>query len=146
MSDQTMNPTAAQPADEIAAVPKPLTGEVGARRERQVAVRRGLIAVGAVVALVVAGTVWTATIGGGIAAQDGDCLVGQDGEAMTVVGCGDADAAWKVAGRVEGVRQADFNAAGGDYAGCGGHPTATAWYWSGTEGGTGYVLCLEPVK
>lgn len=98
------------------------------------------------VVVIVVGTIWSAVTGDPSVANTGDCLVGESSDDIKVVGCDDAKAQWKVLDEVEGVTEAEFDAAAENYTGCSAHPTVEAWFWSGSKGGKGDVLCLEPIK
>ncbi|SNT65320.1 hypothetical protein SAMN05421812_12190 [Asanoa hainanensis] len=79
-------------------------------------------------------------------ASAGECLVGQTAQDMKIVRCDDATAQWTVVGRVDGIRQKDFLAAGKNEATCDPWKTTAVSYWTGEKNGTGHVLCLEPIK
>jgi len=117
---------------------------------------------GIIVALCVAVGV-KAAIGGGLSslfgdstsdAKAGDCIAdlesppeGETVEANNarVVDCNSTDAKFKVVGRVDNKTEAEFNADdAGDLKICtdAGFNNAEAEFWSGREGGTGYILCL----
>ncbi len=116
------------------------------RSNKSIVLRKLAGAAIGLVLLIVVGTIWSVMTGDPSVASTGDCLVGQSSDKIKVVGCDDATAEWTVRGEVEKVREEDFDAAGENYAGCAAYPTAEAWFWSGTEGGNGDVLCLEPIK
>ena len=96
------------------------------------------------VVLLVGGLVWSLATGDPELAKQGDCLLGQNADDMKIVGCDDATAEWTVVGKIDNVREETFNASEEDTS-CTGYPTATASFWSGTKGGNGDVLCLEPI-
>jgi hypothetical protein len=72
------------------------------------------------------------------AANVGDCLSGQTAPTMKKVDCTDATAQWVVVGRLSDKTEADFN----DESSCAAFPTTEFSYWKGTEGETGFILCL----
>ena len=93
-----------------------------------------------VVILGILGAIFYATRDEPTNAKAGDC-VRQDGDNhVVVVKCDDPKAEFKVAGRVEDKKQYDTTDA------CKPWDDATSSYWSGKQGGKGYVLCLAPVK
>jgi hypothetical protein len=118
--------------------------------------------VGVVLALCVLGGVYAA-VGGGLdsilgdstaEAQAGDCIgdleapaEGETVEANSarVVDCTSADAKYKVVGRVDNKTEAEFNADDtGELLICKNAGfEAEAEFWSGREGGSGYILCLN---
>jgi hypothetical protein len=121
---------------------------------------------GVIVALCVAAGIRVA-IGGGLdalgfgdntaEAQAGDCIADleapPEGETVEasgarVVDCSSADAKFRVVGRVENKTEAEFNADNaGDLKICADAGfEAEAEFWSGREGGSGYILCLGPVS
>ncbi|MGW0433007.1 LppU/SCO3897 family protein [Micromonospora sp. NPDC003197] len=75
-------------------------------------------------------------------AKSGDCLSGQTAEDMKIVSCDEGTAAHKVVGKLENKTEAETDA---DDT-CTEYPTAETFLWKGKEGGTGYILCLEPAK
>jgi hypothetical protein len=93
-----------------------------------------------VVILGILGAIFYATRNEPTNAKAGEC-VRQDGDNhVVVVKCDDPKAEFKVAGRVEGKKQFDTRDA------CKPWDDATSSYWSGKQGGEGYVLCLAPIK
>ncbi|MDG4823498.1 hypothetical protein O7635_16695 [Asanoa sp. WMMD1127] len=113
---------------------------------KRIALRKFLFSIVGLVLVLVVGFIWSVATGDPSIASTGDCLVGQESDKIKVVGCDDAAAEWRVVSEVEDVREEDFDAAGENFNGCVAQPSATAWFWSGTEGGKGDVLCLEPIK
>ncbi|WP_424534600.1 LppU/SCO3897 family protein [Sphaerisporangium viridialbum] len=78
-------------------------------------------------------------------AHVGDCMAGQDKDSLKVVDCKDATVEWKVARKVNGKTEAQFNA-DTSLSMCHDKDVTTA-YWEGPKSGAmGYVLCLVPLK
>jgi hypothetical protein len=101
------------------------------------------IAVYLIGAAVIAGGAigWKYISGDPDTAKVGDCIAGEVADDMKVVDCGDAKAAHKVVGKVDGKTQQEADQDGQTI--CGPFPTASSIFWSGEKGGKGYVLCLE---
>jgi hypothetical protein len=76
-------------------------------------------------------------------AKAGDCLVGETAEDLKIVKCDDPTAQWKVAGVVDGKTEAEFDTNLEEI--CAAYPSTQGGFWSGRKGGTGDVLCMEPV-
>jgi hypothetical protein len=72
-------------------------------------------------------------------AKVGDCLK-SDGDDLSIVECGDGDAKFKVAGRVEDKTDVEGISACAAFADQG----VTQSYWRGEQGEKGVVLCLAP--
>lgn len=72
------------------------------------------------------------------AANIGDCMNGQTENSLKKVDCTDASAEWVVVGRLSDKTEAQF-----DDDSCAAYPTAEFGYWEGTQGSTGFILCLE---
>jgi hypothetical protein len=67
----------------------------------------------------------------------GSCVKHDGGDQVSVVGCDNPDAEFKVLGRVEDRTQVQASiSACGDYEG------TEQTYWESSDGDTGYVLCL----
>jgi len=130
-------PPPAAPVEESPEPAKPSKG----RKVRNLILR--IVAVPAV--LIIGGAIWAVASGDPDMAKTGDCLVGQTGDDIKIVGCDDATAEWKVVGEVDNVSEADFNATENDTS-CTAYATSTASFWAGRKGGNGDVLCLEPMK
>jgi hypothetical protein len=83
--------------------------------------------------------------GQGVGAADvGDCVniklgSGNAVESVDTVKCDDANAGYKVVGKVTNISKSDFD---GDTTGttCKDYPSATSWLWEGSD--NGYALCL----
>jgi hypothetical protein len=71
-------------------------------------------------------------------ANVGDCVQQEGSNDLKVVPCDDANADFKVVGRVEDKRQSDTDSA------CDPFPDAQSAYWEGETGKEGLVLCLAP--
>ncbi|MDG4823496.1 hypothetical protein O7635_16685 [Asanoa sp. WMMD1127] len=148
MSDEVTTPPPAAPVaappatgpQPGAPAPEPVKSGKG-KQIRNLILR--IVAVPAV--LIVGGIIWAFASGDPTMAKSGDCLIGQQADDIKIVGCDDATAEWKVVGKVEGVSEADYNATQDDTS-CTSYTTATASFWSGKKGGSGDVLCLEPLK
>lgn len=97
--------------------------------------------------------------GDGVArAKAGDCIASltapakgevADAPDARIVDCATSDAKFTVIGRVENQSEAQFNAdSTGTLKICAdaGHKDAEYMFWSATEGGSGYVLCLIAKK
>jgi hypothetical protein len=94
--------------------------------------------------VVVGGIAWKFMSGDPTVASTGDCLIeAASADDMKTVGCDDATAYWKVAGKVDGIKEAEFDAKDNS---CTAYPTAESSLWMGKKGGSGDVLCLEPLK
>ncbi|MDN3359157.1 hypothetical protein [Actinomadura sp. DC4] len=108
--------------------------------------RRRIIAV--IVLVVVAGGITAAALGAHGSNPDSakvnDCVSQPEDNSVKVVGCGDAAAKFRVAGKVEHKTQVDVSL--NSAAICKPFPTATSAYWKGEVGKAGYVLCLAPIK
>jgi hypothetical protein len=84
-------------------------------------------------------------------AKVGNCLEGEKLDSTTakqvnnikIVDCNSATANYKVVGVVSGKTEAEFDA--NDQI-CKDYPTAESALWQGTQGESGSVLCLEPIK
>lgn len=144
MSEQVTTPPPAGdptiPPAPPAVEPAPPAKSGAGKRIRNVVLRFVLVP-----ALVLIGAlVWKVASGDPELANTGDCLIGQSADDIKIVGCDDATAEWKVVGKVGGVRDADFSAT--TDTSCDAYATAEASFWSGTKGGKGDVLCLEPLK
>ncbi|GIF77804.1 LppU/SCO3897 family protein [Asanoa siamensis] len=145
MSDQATPPAAPQAGAPFtppagAPAPEPATPSKG-RNVGKVLLR--VIAVPVV--LIVAGIAWKFASGDPTVASTGDCLIeAASADDMKTVGCDDATAHWKVVGKVDNIKEADFKPT--DDTSCTAYPTAEASLWMGREGGNGDVLCLEPLK
>jgi hypothetical protein len=137
-------PTAAtpEPPSSSPATPtSPVTPETRAPNPK----RRQKIALGVLLAvvLVIAGIAYFATRDNPESAKVGDC-VHQTGEnSVKVIACTDPDAAFKVVGRVEDQTEVDASLTACDPFEA---QNPTSVYWSGEEGGKGYVLCLAENK
>ncbi|WP_214416862.1 LppU/SCO3897 family protein [Sphaerisporangium fuscum] len=77
-------------------------------------------------------------------ASVGDCMSGQSKDTLKVVDCKDASVEWKIAKKVEGKTESQFQA-DEELAMCK-NKNVTSAYWEGDKsGGLGWVLCLVPV-
>ena len=119
----------AQPADPDGPPPRP--------KRRRIAA--WIVALLVLAALGAAG--WYIGHSAPAAAAVGDCVQQTGADSLTIVGCDNPAAQFKVAGRLENRTMVDA----GLFA-CSAFPTATSSYWEGKQGETGIVLCLEPVK
>jgi hypothetical protein len=107
-------------------------------------VKRIVGAVVAVAVLAVGGWIFRNLTGDPSTADVGDCMeAGSSAEDISTVKCDDPKAKYKVAGRIEGKTEAEFNASENP---CTAYPTAESAFWSGKRNRSGYILCLEPVK
>jgi hypothetical protein len=70
-------------------------------------------------------------------AKVGDCVHKTGTDSIEVVACTDKNAEFTVVGRVEDQTQVQAG-----LSSCDPYPDADQVFWSGEEGGTGYVLCL----
>jgi hypothetical protein len=77
-------------------------------------------------------------------AKVGDCLHQVGLTSVETVKCDDANADFKVVGRVEGKYQAESTI--GVTSVCDQWPEATTTYWEGKQGQRGSVLCLSKLK
>ncbi|HEY0697919.1 MAG TPA: hypothetical protein VGD43_08930 [Micromonospora sp.] len=104
----------------------------------------GAVVVFAVISL--GALAWKYISGDPDTAKVGDCLVAGDKEEdLTTTKCDDAKAQYKVVGKIDNKTEAEFNASSVSNP-CEAFPTAESAFWKGEKGGTGYILCLEPVK
>ena len=69
-------------------------------------------------------------------AAAGSC-VKADGDSITVLGCDESDAEFKVLGRVEDKTQIEAG-----ITACGDYDATEQTYWESSGGDTGFVLCL----
>jgi hypothetical protein len=74
-------------------------------------------------------------------AKVGDCVQQQGSNDLKVVKCDDANADYKVVGRVENKTQVEAG-----LSACDAFPDAESAYWEGEQGKKGLVLCLAPAK
>jgi hypothetical protein len=74
-------------------------------------------------------------------AKVGDCVQQSGGDDIKVVKCDDANADYKVVGRVENKTQVEAS-----LSACDPFPDAESAYWEGKPGEKGLVLCLAAVK
>lgn len=102
----------------------------------------GALVVFAVISI--GGVAWAYLTGAPETAKAGDCLSGQSAEELKTVDCADATAEYKVVGKVENKTEAEFDTNAESI--CAAYPTFQTAYWEGKKNGSGYVLCLEPVK
>lgn len=145
MTEQATPPTPPQqgapvPPDAPTAQPGPApksSSAVGGIVKRII----GAVVVFAVIGL--GGLAWKYLTGAPETAKVGDCMAGQTSNDLKTVKCDDASAEHKVVGKVEDQTEAQFQASDNP---CTAYPTAETFYWEGKKGGSGYVLCLEPVK
>ena len=129
-------PAAAAPAD----IPPPPGRGPAKAPSKVLQIAKALIVP---ILIAVAFFVWR---GMGVDSADvGDCVnikLGADNavESVDEVKCDDANAGYKVVGKVTNVNKADFD---GDTTGttCKDYPTATSWLWDGSSS-NGYALCL----
>jgi hypothetical protein len=70
-------------------------------------------------------------------AKVGDCVHQTGTDSVEVIACTDPNAQFKVVGRVENQSETDAS-----ISSCDAFDNATQVFWSGQQGGTGYVLCL----
>ncbi|GAB3139553.1 hypothetical protein GCM10027290_08930 [Micromonospora sonneratiae] len=145
MTEQATPPTPPQPG---APVPPgaPVEGMGPAPKAPSVAggiVKRIIGAVIVAVVIGVGGLAWKYFTGAPETASVGDCLAGGSAEEMKTVKCDDATAEYKIVGKVENKTESEFRQSEDI---CSAFPTTESGYWEGKKGGTGYVLCLEPVK
>jgi hypothetical protein len=73
-------------------------------------------------------------------AKVGDCLQGQ--RTFQRVSCQDSRAAWKVVGRVDLANNPNATLS----TACSQYRASTVSYQQATAGGTGFILCLMPLK
>ncbi|MEV0719927.1 hypothetical protein [Asanoa sp. NPDC050611] len=143
MSDQATPPAAPQagaPFGQPAGAPAPEAAKPTKNRN----VGKILLRIAVPIIVVVGGIAWKFMSGDPTVAATGDCLIeAASADDMKTVGCDDATAHWKVAGKVEDIKEADFNAQENS---CTAYPTAESSLWMGKKGGNGDVLCLEPLK
>jgi hypothetical protein len=105
---------------------------------------RLLISIGVVVVIVIIGIVGRILSNDPDKAAVGDCMSGTTAENLKVVKCTDANAQYKVVGKVNGKSQTEFNTNSREI--CGPFQGAESAFWKGERGGDGYILCLAPNK
>ncbi|GAA1875497.1 LppU/SCO3897 family protein [Asanoa iriomotensis] len=143
MSDQA-TPSAAPQAGGSFAPPADAPAPEPAKPAKGKNIGKILLRVAVPIVVVVAGVAWKFLSGDPATAATGDCLIeAASADDMKTVGCDDPTASWKVAGKVENVKEADFDASQNS---CTAYPTAEASLWMGKKGRDGDVLCLEPLK
>jgi hypothetical protein len=86
------------------------------------------------------GAVWLATRHNPSTAKAGDCVRTTGEDSIETVACDDSSAQFKVVGRVEDQTQTQAS-----LSSCDAFSSAEQVFWSGEQGGTGYVLCLAPL-
>jgi hypothetical protein len=74
-------------------------------------------------------------------AKVGDCVSQSGDNDISIVPCGDAEAAFKIVGKVEDATELDAT-----LSSCDDFDGADSTYWEGEQGGTGFVLCLDEVQ
>ena len=74
-------------------------------------------------------------------AKVGDCVQQSGSNDLKVVKCDDANADYKVVGRVDDKTQTEAS-----LSACDPFPDAESAYWEGEQGKKGLVLCLAPAK
>jgi hypothetical protein len=76
-----------------------------------------------------------------------DCMQRTGTDSIKKVDCTDPNWNYKVVGKVDNVTESDWQKTAAhptdSGAVCENYKSATASYWEGTEGGQGYVLCLQ---
>lgn len=103
----------------------------------------GLSLIGLVLVIIAAGS-WWARQDDPDSAAVGDCVARDGADSVKVVDCTDPASAFKVVGKVDDKTQAQFSAGSGSI--CKPFKGAKSAFWKGESGGSGYVLCLAPVK
>jgi hypothetical protein len=88
------------------------------------------------------GAIWLGTRHSPSTAKAGDCVRNVGENSVETVACDDPSAAYKVVGRVEDQTQTQATLSSCDAFQDQGVQQV---YWSGEQGGTGYVLCLAPL-
>jgi hypothetical protein len=88
------------------------------------------------------GAIWLATRHSPSSAKAGDCVRSTGEDSVATVACNDPSAAYKVVGRVEDQTQTQATLSSCDAFQNRGVEQV---FWSGEQGGTGYVLCLAPL-
>jgi hypothetical protein len=72
----------------------------------------------------------------------GDCMAKSGSDDVRVVPCGDANAVYKMVGKVADRSQADLSLASADI--CKPFPATKSAFWKGKIGKKGSILCLAP--
>ncbi|MCW2581507.1 MAG: hypothetical protein JWQ53_297 [Klenkia sp.] len=113
-------------------------GPLGAPKPPQSGLAKLLVPIALVVAAL--SVVGLFLISQGSVAEVGDCVSRGDDDSISTVDCSSADADYRVAGAVEDARS--FQA---ESACLGAFPESTAFYFEGTSGEAGTILCLTGV-
>ena len=93
---------------------------------------------------VLAGALWFATRSAATNAKVGDCMHQTGANEVKIVKCDDANADFKVLGRVEGKEQIESTISVTSV--CDQWKETTSTYWEGEQGKKGTVLCLQKLK
>jgi hypothetical protein len=101
--------------------------------------RRRVVSLSILILLMAAlgGAIWYFNRNSPDGAKVGDCVRGTGSDSVEVIACTDPAAQYKVVGRVENQSEIDAG-----ISSCDAFDDATQVFWSGQQGGTGYVLCL----
>ena len=86
------------------------------------------------------GAIWLATRHKPSTAKAGDCVRTTGEDSVETVACTDPSAQYTVVGRVEDQTQTQAT-----LSSCDAFQGVEQVFWSGEQGGTGYVLCLAPL-
>jgi hypothetical protein len=132
-------PMTTQPHQPQPAAQGPVGPPSGPARKKS-PVRRIVLIVAAVAVIGVLALVGRLVTDDPDVAGAGDCLAGVSAEELKVVGCTEAAARYKIAGKVDGKSQAEFRSNSTEI--CKPYRGAIRAFWKGTPGGNGYVLCL----